>query len=194
MKKLICIVLTLCLILALAACGSNDKVVNNNQPAQSAENNDAPAADNNTDEQDAPVAQDTPAESGFVFTYKGTDISMNAPAAGILAALGEPKSQTEEPSCAFDGMDKTYYFGSFYLATYPMPDGDYVYSVWLVDDSITTAEGIYIGAPEADVEKAYGAENYNGSNAYIITKGDSKLTVLIEAGIVSSIQYDAIVM
>ena len=191
MKKLICIVLALCLVLALAACGSKDKVVNNNQ--QPSNNSDAPAAENN-DKQDAPAPQDTPAEGGFVFTYNGTNISMNAPAADILAALGEPKSMTEEPSCAFDGMDKTYYYGSFYLATYPMTDGDYVYSVWMVDDSISTTEGIYIGAPEADVEKAYGAENYNGSNAYIITKGDSKLTVLIEAGVVSSIQYDAIVM
>jgi len=193
MKKLICIVLALCLVLALAACGSKDKVVNNNQPAQSG-NNDAPAAENNNDQQDAPAAQDTPSEGGFVFTYNGTDIAMNVPAADILSALGEPKSQTEEPSCAFDGMDKTFYFGSFYLATYPMTDGDYVYSVWLVDDSVATAEGIYIGSPEADVEKAYGAENYNGSNAYIVTKGDSKLTVLIEGGVVSSIQYDAIVM
>ena len=87
MKKLICIVLALCLVLALAACGSKDKVVNNNQPAQSG-NNDAPSAENNNDQQDAPAAQDTPSEGGFVFTYNGTDIAMNVPAADILSALG----------------------------------------------------------------------------------------------------------
>lgn len=191
MKKLICMILALCLVMALAACGSSEKVVNNGQPAQS---NKTEAPVENDNKQEAPATQDAPAEAGFVFTYNGTDIAMNAPAADILTALGEPKSMTEEPSCAFDGMDKTYYYGSFYLATYPMSDGDYVYSLWLVDDSISTADGLYIGATQAEAEKACGAENYNGSNAYIVTKGDSKLTVLIEGGVVSSIQYDAIVM
>lgn len=200
MKKLICILLALCLMLALAACGGKDDAAANNNQADSNvqadnsnDNNNDAAQDNAGDDQPAVEDNNAPAEAGFVFTYNGTDISMNAPAADILAALGEPKSQTEEPSCAFDGMDKTYYYGSFYLQTYPMTDGDYIYCLWMVDDSVNTAEGIYIGAPEAQVEAAYGAENYNGSNAYVVTKGDSKLTVIIDGGVVSSIQYDAIV-
>lgn len=189
MKKLICILLSLCLVLALAACGGNDPV--SDQSVQTGNDKDAPVADN---AQDAPAVQDTPAEPGFVFTYNGTDIIMNAPAADIVAALGEPKSYTEEASCAFEGLDKTYYYGSFYLQTYPMEDVDYIYSMWLVDDSISTPEGIYIGAPESQVEAAYGADSYNGTNAYMVTKGDSKLTVIIDGGVVSSIQYDAIVV
>lgn len=190
MKKLICIVLSLCLVLALTACGgdnaSEDK---DNSNAQA--NSNGSAQDNNQPNDTAD--QDAPAEPGYVFTYNGTDIIMNAPAADILAALGEPKSYTEEASCAFEGLDKTYYFGSFYLQTYPMGDQDYIYCVWLVDDSVNTAEGIYIGAPQSQVEAAYGADAYNGTNAYSVTKGDSKLTVIIDAGVVSSIQYDAIV-
>lgn len=190
MKKLICILLSLCLLLAMTACGGNETPADD-QSVQTGNNNDAPVADNT---QDDPAAQDSPAEAGFVFNYNGTDIIMNAPAADIVAALGEPKSYTEEASCAFEGLDKTYYYGSFYLQTYPMEDADYVYCMWLVDDSVSTPEGIYIGAPEAQVEAAYGADSYNGTNAYMVTKGDSKLTVIIENGVVSSIQYDAIVV
>ena len=187
MKKLICILLSLCLLLALNACGGNDAA--DDQSVQTGNNNNV--ADNNS--QADSDAQDAPAEPGFVFNYNGTSITMNAPAADIVAALGEPKSYTEEASCAFEGLDKTYYYGSFYLQTYPMENVDYIYSMWLVDDSITTPEGIYIGAPESQVEAAYGADSYNGTNAYMVTKGDSKLTVIIDGGVVSSIQYDAIV-
>lgn len=197
MKKLLCMLLALCMLFALAACGGNDDAANDQAENNAqAENNDNAAAENNGDAQandDAADDQAAASDPGFVFTYNGTDISMNAPAEPILAALGEPKSYTEEASCAFEGLDKTYYYGSFYLQTYPMTDGDYIYCLWMVDDTITTAEGIYIGAPESQVEAAYGADSYNGTNAYIVTKGDSKLTVIIESGVVSSIQYDAVV-
>ena len=70
---------------------------------------------------------------------------------------------------------------------------DYVYSAWLVDDSSTTPEGIYIGASQAEVEAAYGAEGFNGSNAYVMTGTTSTLTIIMTDGVVSSIQYDAVV-
>ena len=56
-----------------------------------------------------------PQEENFSFTYNGIKITLGAEAAPIIDALGEPRSYTEEPSCAFEGMDKTYYYGSFYL-------------------------------------------------------------------------------
>ena len=98
-----------------------------------------------------------------------------------------------EASCAFTGLDKTYYYGGFYLQTYPMGEEDFIYAAWLVDDSSTTPEGLYIGATQAEVEAAYGTEGFNGSNAYIMTGTTSTLTVILTDGLVSSIQYDAVV-
>ena len=193
MKKAISLILVLTMLLCLCACGNDD-------PASDVVI--LPATDNNTPAADAPAdvvdpeepAVDAPAqEGGYVFTADGVDIAMNAPVADILTALGEPKSYTERPSCAFEGLDKTYFFGSFYLETYPGADGDYVHCVWLVDDSVATAEGIYIGSSQQDVESAYGAEHFDGSNSYVMEQGDSTLTVILENGVVSSIQYDAIV-
>ena len=131
-----------------------------------------------------------PAKDNFVFTYNGTAIMMDVEATDIVAALGEPKSYTEETSCAFEGLDKTYFYGSFYLSTYPMGDKDFVYSVWFADDSVSTAEGIRIGSTKAQVESAYGAAAFNGSNAFVMTKGESTLTVILKDGEVSEIVYE----
>ena len=174
MKKIFALVLALMMVLTMAACG------------ESAPETTAPAAPSvNT-----PV---TPDAASWKYNVQGVDIMMHAPAAPILEALGEPVSYTEEASCAFTGLDKTYNFGGFFLQTYPMGDADYIYSVWLMDDSSETPEGIYIGATQAEVEAAYGAEGFNGSNAYILKGTTSTLTIILNDGIVSSIQYDAVV-
>lgn len=134
-----------------------------------------------------------PQQDSFRFTYNGTGIVLNSDAAPVIAQLGQPQSYTEETSCAFDGLDKTYYYGSFYLSTYPLDGRDYVYSVWFVDDSIATEEGVRIGSTQSEVDEIYGSDSYNGTNAYTLTKGDTKLTVILEDGAVGSIQYEMIV-
>lgn len=133
-----------------------------------------------------------PQEENFSFTYNGTIIMMGAEAAPIIDALREPRSYTEEPSCAFDGMDKTYYYGSFYLSTYPMEGRDYVYNLWFADDGVATDEGVRIGSTQSQVEDTYGKDCFNGTNSVMLTKGQSKLVILIEDGKVSSIRYEVI--
>ena len=174
MKKIFALILALTMVLTMAACGG-----------ETTPETTAPAVQNNTPTQ--------PDASSWKYTVQGVDILMHADAAPILEALGEPVSYTEEASCAFSGLDKTYYYGGFYLQTYPLGDQDYVYSAWLVDDSSTTPEGIYIGATQAEVEAAYGADGFNGSNAYVMAGTTSTLTIILTDGIVSSIQYDAVV-
>ena len=164
MKKIIIATLVLSLMLCFAACGSEPATNDNNAPAEC-----------------------------WTYTHNGTAITMNADAAPVVTALGEPKTYTEETSCAFEGLDKTYFYGSFYIQTYPVGDKDYIFGVWFADDSVTTDEGVYVGMSQAEVESAYGAESFNGTNAYIMTKGKSTLTVILTDGAVTSIQYDAVV-
>ena len=175
MKKIFALALALMLVLTMAACGG-----------------ETPAA---TTEPKAPavLGPTQPDAASWKYTIRGVDVMMHAEAAPVLAALGDPISFTEEASCAFTGLDKTYNYGGFFLQTYPLGDVDYIYSAWLMDDSSETPEGIYIGATQAEVEAAYGADAFNGSNAYILTGTTSKLTVILTDGIVSSIQYDAVV-
>ena len=134
-----------------------------------------------------------PQEENFSFTYNDTQITLGAEATPIINALGEPRSYTEEPSCAFDGMDKTYFYGSFYLSTYPMDGKDYVYSIWFADDTVATEDGIRIGSAKAQVEAICGADCFNGINAYTKVLSSSRLIILMDGGTVSSIQYEMIV-
>lgn len=133
-----------------------------------------------------------PQEENFSFTDNGVKITLGAEAAPIIDALGEPKSYTEEPSCAFDGMDKTYYYGSFYITTYPLDGKDYIFTLWFADDGVATDEGIRIGSAQSLVEDAYGKECFDGTNSFTMTKEQSKLVVLMEDEKVSSIRYEVI--
>ena len=175
MKKIFALVLALMLVMSLAACGG--------------------ASTPETTEPQAPavLGPTQPDANSWKYTVRGVDVMMHAEAAPVIEALGEPVSYTEEASCAFSGLDKTYYYGGFYLQTYPMGDEDFVFSLWLVDDSSTTPEGIYIGASQAEVEAADGTEGFNGSNAYILKGTTSTLTIILDGGVVTSIQYDAVV-
>ena len=164
MKKLIALLLSAAMVLCFAACGNPTEPTGTEAPG------------NNT-------------EPEFSFTYKGTEITLHAAAEPIIAALGEPVSYSESTSCAFEGLDKSYGYGSFYLETYPQGDKDFVYGWWFVDDMVETAEGICIGSKLADVQAAYGTEGYNGSNAYQLTKGSGTLTIILENDAVTSIQY-----
>ena len=164
MKKLIIMILATALVLCLAACGNDPVVPTDTQPGSSS-------------------------EPSFIFTYQGTEIALHAPAEPIIAALGEPKTYTESTSCAFEGLDKSYGYGSFYLETYPQGDKDFVYGWWFVDDMVETEEGICIGSSLADVEKAYGAEHKNGDNTFVIKRGSGVLTIILDMASVTSIQY-----
>lgn len=167
MKKLVCLLLCLFTMFVFAGCGSK--------------------------ETEAKVENQTTTEEAHSFTYEGTKIQMGVVANDVLEKLGEAKSVTEEASCAFEGLDKTYFYGSFYVTTYPNGDKENFYSAWFADDTITTDKGVYIGSTKADVESAYGSETFDGVNSFSITKGNSKLTIIVEDDFVTNITYDAIV-
>ncbi len=174
MKKIIAFLLALCLMFCFAACGSS---------TTEQQGSNQPAANNGT----------TEATSNFSFTHKGVEIKLSQPAEPIIEKLGEPMKYTEAASCAFEGLDKSYYYGSFYLETYPQGEEDFVYGWWFADDTVTTPEGIYIGSSKADVDAAYGAENFNGTNSYDIKDGNGKLTIILDKDVVTSIQYNLVV-
>ena len=132
------------------------------------------------------------AETPFRFLYNEIILTPGAVAEPILEALGQPNSYTEETSCAFDGLDKTYAYSGFSFTTYPDMGKDYIHTIWFTDDSAVTEEGIYIGASQQAVDDVYGAEHWNGVNAYILTRGTVRLTVLLTGGFVSSIKYEAV--
>lgn len=127
-------------------------------------------------------------DDGYVFKKGNVTVVMNAKAADIIAALGEPSNYYESPSCAFEGMDKTYSYPGFDVTTYTESGVDYISGVVFWDDSVETPEGLYIGASAADVQRIYGADAAGKTNVQL-EKGSSYLLILLKDDLVSSIQY-----
>lgn len=130
---------------------------------------------------------------GFAFSYKGTDIVPNAKMEPIVTALGEATKFFESDSCAFQGKDKVYTYGSVVINTYPENNVDYVYTIQLKDDTVQTKEGIYIGASLEDVKAKYGEPAKDTGVALVYEKGTSTLNFGYADGVVTSITYFAVV-
>ena len=132
---------------------------------------------------------DAPTEEGYYLVLKDTKIAIDGDMKAITDALGEPTSYFESNSCAFQGLDKVYTWGSVTVRTYPEDDGDCVLSIELKDDSVSTPEGIGIGDSDERVEELYGTPDKTTDVAKIYTKGNTDLTFLITNGEVTAITY-----
>ena len=103
--------------------------------------------------------------------------------------LGEPSGgYYEATSCAFDGLDKFWYYDSFTLQGYQKDGADLVYAITLMDDTVKTKEGVKIGDSKDKIETAYGkGTEQNGQIIY--TKGAGKLTFAVKDNVITSIEY-----
>ena len=170
MKKIIMLLMTLVLTMSLlVGCGGSGDDANNGDSSNKGQ-----------------------AYTGYVFELNGTKIELGAKMEPIAEALGEPDSYFESESCAFQGLDKVYTYGSVTITTYPEDEVDYVYTIELMDDTVETPEGIYIGSSKAEVIEAYGdgAEELEAGLFY--TKGDSELVFMMDRDTVSYIVYKAL--
>lgn len=193
-------------VLALFAtgCGKDERVIDGSVQNIQAEDAEGGAGGNASDTDQEAQAQGSGAGSGanggasggqgYTFSYNGTTIEMDADAAPVLEKLGDPVSYFEATSCAFEGLDKMYTYNGFELDTYPKGDKDYVSTVILKDDSVTTAEGICIGDSREKLLQAYpdGGTEENGMITY--EKNGMKLCFIIKEDAVASIEYRSMVL
>lgn len=176
-RKLFALALAVGLTLSLAACGGDT-----NNDAQGG--GDSPAPQNSAQA----GGQETPGTYTFA-TADGVTVAIDADMADVLAALGEEQSYFEAESCAFEGLDKTYTYPGFVITTRPDGEKDYVNSVRLTDDSVSTQEGVYIGSSEADVKTAYGEDGGTAEGSLSYTSGGVTISFILEDGVVTSIEY-----
>ncbi len=101
-------------------------------------------------------------------------------------------SETSDKGFAFEGMDKSYFYGSYYVLTGSLSGREFISGLYFVDDTVETDEGLCIGDSKDKVEQLYGTDGFNGSNAYVMDKGPSKLTIILEGDEVSGITYAVI--
>jgi len=157
------------------------------------------AEENGKAEETSAAADETPAEtapevkhSGFLFQNGGVTMGMNENVAPILNGLGDYLNYAESPSCAFKGLDKIYSYNGFDLYTYPKDGTDYVNSIYFLDDSVSTPEGIHIGSSVDEMLAAYGDQYTEEYGVYTYTNEKSTLSFIVTDGVIESVEYVAI--
>lgn len=121
-------------------------------------------------------------ETGYIVELDdGTTFVMGALADDTVAALGEPVSLSEAPSCVHEGMDKLYNFGSYTLTTSPDADGKArIQEISLTSDAIALADGLSIGSDKAAVEAAFGTEYTDSFGVLKFSLDGAEVSVILD--------------
>ena len=128
-------------------------------------------------------------EPPFAFDFGNTTINLNQNISEIIPRVGEPLGIHQTPSCAFEGYDRIFRFPGIQLHTFPQGDNDFIQIISLWDDSITTQEGVYIGASWSDVLATYGTNFYQEMNMKTFTRGNTTLSFYVQNNQVIEITY-----
>ena len=172
-KRILILTMTAALALALTACGGSDTKVIEGGNANTA------------------ATTTTSAQTGYVFSYKGTDIPVDADAAPIIASLGDAAGYFESPSCAADGIGKVYTYSDIEVETYPDGDVDKVLAVRLLNDTVSTAEGIDLSSSKDDIVAAYGDATEETDRSLKYEKDGMSLVFIFGDDGLISIEYDS---
>ena len=129
-------------------------------------------------------------DKGYVFIADDTEFVIGEDPTDSINKLDAKSDTFEAPSCAMQGEDKVYTYSGFTLTVHAeSKNGPYkLMSVLLTDDSVQTAEGIYIGSTREDVENTYGEQKEKGSE-YVYKKGVMELSFIFAKDKVVSIEY-----
>jgi len=135
-----------------------------------------------------PITPQKPAV--FSFIMGDVLIELDEDISYVIAGLGEPVGILEQPSCAFDGIDRIFRYPGIQIYTYPKNGADHIHTIGFFDDSIVTTEGkIHLGSNIQDVFKAYG-ENYRyETGMYTFTRGKTVLEFLVSDDNIIGITY-----
>lgn len=123
----------------------------------------------------------------FKMIYRGVDV---APGREFSKdSISEEAAFAELASCAFEGTDKVYTYENVEITASELKGKETVYSVYFLNETVETPEGIKITDEKAKILEKYG-ENYNElGNQISFTKGDVVLSFIVENDIITSIEY-----
>lgn len=182
MKKMFAVLLALLMLLAMTACSGSDT-----PETTAAAETEAPVA---TEEAELDGGADigvVPVEP-FVFTFNG--VALIPGTVYDAAALPEPASVYQVPSCAIEGTDNVYNFNDAVEIT-AFNDGsqEIIYSIAIFDPNVCTDEGLYLGDDMARVIELYGEDYTENGTAMVYTKGNTELTIILQNGFVVDMEF-----
>ncbi|MCL2873639.1 MAG: hypothetical protein FWE29_01755 [Defluviitaleaceae bacterium] len=186
-KLMVSLMTIIILALLLSGCNSNQNEARHIfvPEAETPSTNDNFDSDNTVS---GSAAADIQLEKLY-FTHNGVQINMNDDMSGVLEKMGEPLHMFESPSCAFEGIDRIFYFEGFIIDTYPHNGNDYVLSIVFRDDSASTQRGISLGSNYDDMIAAYGNDYVNMLNLFSYVQDGVRLSFLFEDDKIVDVTY-----
>ncbi len=120
-----------------------------------------------------------------------TEITLDAPAGPVLAALGAPFGYGERKSADYRGVEKTYRFSGLDVRTYQSQDGERIMELKITGSGFRTPEGIAVGDSAARVKECFG-ENAIREGRCTVCRSGEQMVLTLENNLVASIQYSLV--
>ena len=177
MKKSIIVIIAIIVVVAIGV-GVYFAVNSSKETNSPAENNVKTDAENTN-------------ETAIKLEYEGKDMTPGAVFSRDI--FGEELTYSEVPSCAGQGTDKVYNYGSYEITAYQDGDQEKIYSVYFIDDQITTTEGVKISDDSSVMFEKYGDNYEQTGNQYTYTSGNVELSFIVENDFVTSITYTLVI-
>ena len=174
MKKILAILLCLLMMLTFVACGSGK--------------------DNNKDDggSSGSAATTKAADSASVSYYVnvgGVKIELGGAADAVITALGTPKATAEVGNCGGQGTLTKYTYASVEVYVLTSGSSKTIDQITLLDDTVSTPEGLKIGSTQADVKSKCKTPTKTSDASYTYTSGANNLKFNFRDGAVVSIDY-----
>ena len=122
-------------------------------------------------------------------SYKGADITPGK--TFNEKSIADTALKSTLPSCAFEGEDNVYTYSNIEITANVSGKTETIYSVYFMDETVETNEGIKIGDSKAKMIEAYG-DNYIDDVSlitYVDKNGDKQINFQIEDDIITGIEY-----
>ena len=129
----------------------------------------------------------------YLFLHDGESIAAGDSASAIRR-LGQYKSRRAVGSCAGVGEDVLYVYDGFRVTVYGEDGngGGHIQMIEFTNDTVSTAEGIFVGADVESVVRAYGAEYSEVGEGMRYVGKNCILQFSVRDGTVTSIKYIAL--
>lgn len=123
----------------------------------------------------------------YKFNYNNIDLTPGTKFDNT--SIDEEYEFFELDSCAFEGNDKVYKYENFELTSSSINDVETIYSIYFLNDSIKTIEGVKITDDLSLMIDKYGNSYELINNEYKYTKSNVILSFIVENDIIVSIEY-----
>ncbi len=117
-------------------------------------------------------------KSDLCLAIDGVKYDIRTDSAPLLAALGDDYEFSEQISCIYEGMDKSFTYDGLTISTVPVDGKDIIEMFTITNDKYKTERGITVGASLEDVIAAYGDRYFD--DGYITYTASNDMTKISE--------------